>query len=58
MLGAFNAYEKDLICQYHYRFFKCFESAQRNNDAELYVLLSKMRIAYPQILAQKFIFHP
>ena len=35
MLGALNAYEKDLLREYHYRLFKCFESAQRSTDAEL-----------------------
>ena len=34
MLGALNAYEKDLLREYHYRIFKCFKSAQRTNDAE------------------------
>ena len=58
MLQAFNAYEKDLVGEYHYRLFKCFESAQRTTDAELCVLLSKRRMAYPEILAQKFIFYP
>ena len=54
MLGALNAYDKDLLREYHYRFFKYFESAQRTTDAELYVRLSKKRMAYPKILAQKF----
>ena len=27
VLGAFNAYEKDLLREYHYRFLKCFELA-------------------------------
>ena len=53
--GALNAYEKDLLREYHYRLF---ESAQRTTDAELCVLLSKRRMAYPEILAQKFIFYP
>ena len=35
VLGALNAYEKDLLCEYHYKLFKCFESAQRTTDAEL-----------------------
>ena len=35
VLGALNAYEKDLPCEYHYSLFKCFESAQRTTDAEL-----------------------
>ena len=48
MLGAFNTYEKDLLREYHYRLLKCFESAQRTTDAELCVLLSKRRIAYPE----------
>ena len=48
MLGAFSAYEKDLLRKYHYRYLKCFESAQRTTDAELCVLLSKRRIAYPE----------
>ena len=51
-------YEKDLLREYHYRLFKCFESTQRTTDAELCVLLSKRRMAYPEILAQKFIFYP
>ena len=58
MLGALNAYDKDLLREYHYRFFKYFESAQRTTDAELYVLLSKKRMTYPEILAQKFTFYP
>ena len=58
VLGVLNAYDKDLLREYHYRFFKCFESAQRNNNAELCVLLSKRIMAYPEILAQKFIFYP
>ena len=41
MLGELNAYDKDSLCEYHYRFCKCFESAQRTTDAELCVLLSK-----------------
>ena len=55
--GALNAYDKDLLREYHYRFFKCFESTQRTTDAELCVLLSKRRMAYPEILSQKFIFY-
>ena len=47
-LGACNAYEKDLLREYHYRLLKYFESAQRTTDAELCVLLSKRRIAYPE----------
>ena len=35
MLGALNAYEKDLPHEYHYRLFKCFESARRTTKAEL-----------------------
>ena len=58
MLGALNAYEKDLLREYHYRIFKCFGSAQRTTDADLCVLLSKRRMAYPEILAQKFKFYP
>ena len=57
MLGALNAYEKDLVHEYHYRLFKCFESGQRTTDAEHCVLLSR-RIAHPEILGQKFIFYP
>ena len=41
VLGALNAYDKDLLCEYHYRLFKCFESDQRTTDAELCVPLSK-----------------
>ena len=48
MLGVFYAYEKDLLREYHYRLLKCFESAQRTTDVELCVLLSKMRMAYPE----------
>ena len=55
MLGALNAYEKDLLCGYHDILIKCFKSAQRTNYAELCVLLSKKRMAYPEIFAQKFI---
>ena len=40
VLRALNACEKDLLREYHYRLFKCFESAQRTTDAELCVLLS------------------
>ena len=58
MLQAVNAYEKDLVGEYHYRLFKCFESAQRTTDAELCVLLSRRRMANTKILAQKFIFYP
>ena len=58
VLEALNAYEKDLLCEYYHRFFKCFESAQRTTDTELCVLLSERRMAYPKILAQKFIFYP
>ena len=57
MLGALYAYEKDLLREYHYRFLKCFESAQRTTDAELCVLLSKRGMPYPEILAQKFVFY-
>ena len=32
VLGALNAFEKDLIREYHHRVFKCFESAQRTTD--------------------------
>ena len=45
MLGALNAYVKDLLGEYHYKLFKCFESSQRTTDAELYVLLSKRRMS-------------
>ena len=38
MLGALNVYVKDLLREYHYRLFKCFESTQRTADSELYVL--------------------
>ena len=58
MLGVLNAYEKDLLHEYNYRLFKCFESSQKTTDAELCVLLSKRRMMYPEILAQKFIFYP
>ena len=47
--GALNAYDKDLLCEYHYRFFKCLKSAQRTTDAELCVFWSKRRMAYPEI---------
>ena len=40
MPQAFNAYEKDFLREYHYRFYECFESAQRTADAELCILLS------------------
>ena len=58
MLGTLNASEKDLLREYHYRLFKCFEPAQRTTDVELCVLLSKRRRVYLEILAQKFIFYP
>ena len=45
MLGALNAYVKDLLREYHYRLFKCFESTQRTTDVELYVLLSERRMS-------------
>ena len=49
MLGAFYAFEKDLLREYHYRLLKCFELAQRTTDAELCVLLSqKENGAYPE----------
>ena len=48
MLGVLNAYEKDLLREYHYMLLKCFESAQRTTVAELCVLLSKRRMAYPE----------
>ena len=51
-------HEKDLVREYHCRLFKSIELAQRTTDAELCVLLIKRRIAYPEILAQKFIFYP
>ena len=54
MLGALNAYDKDLLREYHYRLFNFFESAQRTTDAELCVIL----YTYPEILAQKIIFYP
>ena len=57
VLGALNAYDKDLLCEYHYSFFKYFESAQRTTNAEPCVLLSRWRMEYPEILAQKFIFY-
>ena len=41
VLGPLNSYDKDLFCEYHYSFFKCFESARRTTDAEPFVLLSK-----------------
>ena len=41
VLRALNAYDKDLLREYHYRLFKCFESAQRTTDAELCFLLGK-----------------
>ena len=58
MLGVLNAYDKDLLREYHYRLSKCFESTQRTTDTELCVVLSKRRMEYPKILAQKFIFYP
>ena len=58
MLRVLNAYEKDLVLEYHYKLFKCFKLAQRSTDAELCVLLSKRRMVYAEILAQKFIFYP
>ena len=54
MLGALNAYDKNLLHEYHYRFFKCFESAQRTTDGEFCVPLSERRMTYLEILAQKF----
>ena len=45
VLGALNAYVKDLLHEYHYRLFKCFESTQRTIDGELYVILSKRRMS-------------
>ena len=60
MLGALNAYDKDLLREYPQRLFKCLESAQRATDTELRVPLNKSRrprrMAYPEILVQKFIF--
>ena len=41
VLGELNAYDKDSLCEYHYRFCKCFESARITTDAELCVLMSK-----------------
>ena len=58
MPRTLNAYQKDLLSEYHNRLFKCFESAQRTNDAELYVFLSKRRMEYPENLTQRFIFYP
>ena len=59
MLGAFYAYEKDLLREYHYRLLKCFESAQRTTDAELCVFLSKKENGLSrEILDQKFICYP
>ena len=34
------------------------ESAERTTDAEFCGFLSKRRMEYPEILAQKFIFYP
>ena len=34
VLRTLNAYEKDLLCEYHNRIYKCFESAQKTTDAE------------------------
>ena len=51
-------HEKDLLREHHYRLFKCFESTPRTTDAELCVILSKRRMTYPKILAQKSIFYP
>ena len=48
MLGTFYAYEKDLLREYHYRLLKCVESAQKTTYAELWALLSKRRMAYPE----------
>ena len=47
VLGALNAYEKDLLRECHYRLLKCFESVQRTTNAELCVLLSKRGMTYP-----------
>ena len=58
VLKALNEYDQDFLREYHYRDFKCYKSAQRITDAELCVLLSKWRMAYPEISAQKFIFYP
>ena len=59
LLAVLNACEKSLLCEYHDRIFKCFESAQRTTYAELCVHLSKKENgAYPHILAQKCIFYP
>ena len=41
VLGVLNTDEKDLLCEYHDRLFKCLESVQRTTDAELCVLLIK-----------------
>ena len=58
VLGVLNAYDKNLLHECHYRLFKCFESAKRTTDGEFCVILSKRRMTYPEILAQKFIFYP
>ena len=41
LLGVLNACDTDLLCEHHYRLFKCLESARRTTDAELCALLSK-----------------
>ena len=48
VIGALNAYEKDSLREYHYRFLKYFESAQRTTDEELCVLLSKRSMDSPE----------
>ena len=40
---------KNLLREYYYRFFKCFQSAQRAADAELFLLLIKRRMSYPEV---------
>ena len=40
---------KNLLGEYYYRFFKCFQSAQRAADAELFLLLIKRRMSYPEV---------
>ena len=36
-----NADDKDLLCKYYDRVFKCLESVQGTTDAELCVILCK-----------------
>ena len=56
MLEQSKCYEHWMQMTKIYRFFKCFESAQRTFDAKLCVLLNKRRMAYPEIL--KFTLYP